>query len=765
MLATILSGCGGGGNGSAGTNPPATLVITPSAVTVSATTSGPAPSADINVVVRSTKGTSYYLSGSLTNNGIASAGDAADATGAVISLVFKSPASLGPGTYRDTVTIDACYDKSCAQQTSDSPQTVPVTYTVSLAAPQISSLYPAGAAAGGSAFTLQVDGSNFTSQSVVDWNGSPLATSYMSTTELTAPVPAADIAQAGAALVTVSSQAAGVAASNSMTFDVGGPSIISLSPGSAVEAAPGFTLTVNGSNFTTASVVNWNGSALTTSYSSPDALKAVVTSSDLTTAGSIPVTVAVSAGSTAASTPVDFTVQPLAALSLGSVSPATVHAGGPEFYLTVLGQGFTTSSVVQWNGSARTTTYVSTNELLGQISASDIASPETVSVTVQNPAAEGGTSAALPVTVAPPLKDAVAFQINPEHSGAVSFNSVTLPTTSAWSVDVGGSPSYALIADGKVFVTVSSSSASELIALDQSTGATVWGPVSITGPANAAYDNGMIFVITPTSNAAEIQAYDANTGSLKWSTALTGQYGFTSGPTAADGYVFTGGSGSGGTLYALAEASGDIAWTRPVANGDDSTPAVTSDGVYVVYPCMTYDFRPATGESIWQNDTGCDGGGGASPVAANGILFAPNGVGTYNGMQFDAETGANLGTYTADDPPAIGAQTGYFLQGGTLRAINLISNTVQWNFAGDGGLTTSPILVNNYVFIGSSSGNLYALDGASGAIVWQVNLGAAIPSGAGWGAGMPLSGLSAGDGLLIVPAGTSVTAYTLSTNP
>ena len=384
---------------------------------------------------------------------------------------------------------------------------------------------------------------------------------------------------------------------------------------------------------------------------------------------------------------------------------------------------------------------------------------------MQNPAAEGGTSAALPVTVAPPLKDAVAFQINPEHSGAVSFNSVTLPTTSAWSVDVGGSPSYALIADGKVFVTVSSSSASELIALDQSTGATVWGPVSITGPANAAYDNGMIFVITPTSNAAEIQAYDANTGSLKWSTALTGQYGFTSGPTAADGYVFTGGSGSGGTLYALAEASGDIAWTRPVANGDDSTPAVTSDGVYVVYPCMTYDFRPATGESIWQNDTGCDGGGGASPVAANGILFAPNGVGTYNGMQFDAETGANLGTYTADDPPAIGAQTGYFLQGGTLRAINLISNTVQWNFAGDGGLTTSPILVNNYVFIGSSSGNLYALDGASGAIVWQVNLGAAIPSGAGWGAGMPLSGLSAGDGLLIVPAGTTVTAYTLSTNP
>lgn len=741
------------------------MVVTPGAVTVSATTADPAPSAIIQVGVNSTPGTSFYFNGSLTYNGIASASDASNATGVAINLTFKAPASLGPGTYKDTVTIKACYDKSCTQQTSGSPQTVPVTYTVTVPGPQVSFLYPAGAAAGGSGFTLQVDGSTFTSQSVVDWNGSPLPTSYVSSTEVTAQVPAADIAQPGTASVTVSNQTAGAPVSNATTFDIAGPAISSLSPDSTVEDAPGFTLTVNGSNFTTASVVNWNGSALTTTYSSPNVLNAVVPSSDLTKAGNIPVTVAVSAGSTAASAPVDFTVKSLAALSLGSVSPGTVYAGGPGFYLTVLGEGFTASSAVQWNGSARTTTYVSTNELLGRISASDIASAETATVTVQNPATAGGTSAPLSVTVAPPLKDAVAFQINPQHSGAVSFNSVTLPAASAWSVDVGGSPSYALIADGKVFVTVSSSSGSELIALDQSTGATAWGPISITGPANAAYDNGTVFAITPASNAAEIQAYDANTGSLKWSTLLTGQYAFSSGPTAADGYVFTGGAGSGGTLYAVAEANGNVAWTHSVNNGDDSTPAVTADGVYVAYPCWTYDFRPATGESIWQNDTGCDGGGGGTPVAANSVLFAPNGFGTYNGMEFNSETGATLGTYTADNPPAIGAQTGYFLQGGTLRAISLSSNTVQWSFAGDGGLTTSPILVDSYVFIGSSSGNLYGLDAATGAIAWQVDLGAAIPSGAGWGAGLPLSGLSAGDGLLVVPAGTKVTAYTLSTNP
>jgi len=99
----------------------------------------------------------------------------------------------------------------------------------------------------------------------------------------------------------------------------------------------------------------------------------------------------------------------------------------------------------------------------------------------------------------------------------------------------------------------------------------------------------------------------------------------------------------------------------------------------------------------------------------------------------------------------------------------LSSNTITWSFTGDGHLTTSPIVVQSptasYVFIGSSSGVLYGLDAATGATVWSVNVGSAFPSGANWGAGIPLSGLAAGDGLLVVPAGTKVIAYTLSTNP
>src|SRR5579863_3272033 len=67
--------------------------------------------------------------------------------------------------------------------------------------PSITSLSPASASAGGAAFTLTVNGTDFLSNSAVQWNGSSRATSYVSATELTAAINAADIATGGTANV------------------------------------------------------------------------------------------------------------------------------------------------------------------------------------------------------------------------------------------------------------------------------------------------------------------------------------------------------------------------------------------------------------------------------------------------------------------------------------------------------------------------------------------------------------------------------------
>jgi hypothetical protein len=78
--------------------------------------------------------------------------------------------------------------------------------------------------------------------------------------------------------------------------------------------------------------------------------------------------------------------------TITSISPNSAMEGGPAFTLTVYGTNFISSSVVRWNGSDRTTTFISGTEVRASISANDIASPGSASVTVYNPPPGGGTS-------------------------------------------------------------------------------------------------------------------------------------------------------------------------------------------------------------------------------------------------------------------------------------------------------------------------------------------------------------------------------------
>jgi hypothetical protein len=69
--------------------------------------------------------------------------------------------------------------------------------------PTVAALSPSSMTAGGSAFTLTVNGTNFGSQAVVNWNGAARATTFVSGNQVTAAIPAADVATAGSAAVTV----------------------------------------------------------------------------------------------------------------------------------------------------------------------------------------------------------------------------------------------------------------------------------------------------------------------------------------------------------------------------------------------------------------------------------------------------------------------------------------------------------------------------------------------------------------------------------
>jgi len=95
------------------------------------------------------------------------------------------------------------------------------------------SLVPGAVAPGVPSFTLTVNGAGFVSGSTVNWNGTPLTTTFVSAGKLTAVVPAANVSAVGTANVTVVNPGGGGGSSNPVPFTIIGP-ISSL----AFEAVP-----------------------------------------------------------------------------------------------------------------------------------------------------------------------------------------------------------------------------------------------------------------------------------------------------------------------------------------------------------------------------------------------------------------------------------------------------------------------------------------------------------------------------------------------
>jgi len=78
--------------------------------------------------------------------------------------------------------------------------------------------------------------------------------------------------------------------------------------------------------------------------------------------------------------------------TVANVVPNTATRGGPAFTLTANGSDFLANSSVQWNGSAPTTSFVSSTQVTAQIFADDISVAGTDNITVSNPARGVGTS-------------------------------------------------------------------------------------------------------------------------------------------------------------------------------------------------------------------------------------------------------------------------------------------------------------------------------------------------------------------------------------
>jgi large repetitive protein len=143
-------------------------------------------------------------------------GTATGIGGAAISGTWNySPVSA---TASSITTITGTFTSSNSNYASSG--TAIGTLKIDAAIPVINGVSPAFTSAGKAAFTLTVNGSGFTSGSTAYWGTSALVTQYLSSTQLSAQVTAADITFAGITDITVQTPAPGGGTSNIFQFEV-----------------------------------------------------------------------------------------------------------------------------------------------------------------------------------------------------------------------------------------------------------------------------------------------------------------------------------------------------------------------------------------------------------------------------------------------------------------------------------------------------------------------------------------------------------------
>jgi hypothetical protein len=179
-------------------------------------------------------------------------------------------------------------------------------------APTLSGVTPNSATAGNAALSLTASGSGFIPSSVIQWNGTALSTTYMSSNSLTAQVPPSNLSSAGTATVAVQNPPPGGGTSTSVSFTIANPTptISSISPSSRPVGSAALTLTVNGTQFVATSQVLWNGNQAPTSYASATMLSAQIPASDLSSEGTAMVAVRNPAPGGGTSTSLTFTINP-----------------------------------------------------------------------------------------------------------------------------------------------------------------------------------------------------------------------------------------------------------------------------------------------------------------------------------------------------------------------------------------------------------------------------------------------------------------------
>jgi hypothetical protein len=187
----------------------------------------------------------------------------------------------------------------------------------------------------------------------------------------------------------------------------------SVSPTNIPAGSPNTTITLNGSNFLSGSIVRWNGTILS-SRGSGSSLTATASSTFLASASSATVTIDGVAGSQSIT---------VSHPSQSTLSPSSVAAGAGNTTVTITGANFISTSQAQANATNITTSFTSSTSLTATIPSSMLTGAGTVTIHVLNGTAG---SNGLTVTVTSGGNNPVPqiTSISPDHVTSGDTNTV-----------------------------------------------------------------------------------------------------------------------------------------------------------------------------------------------------------------------------------------------------------------------------------------------------------------------------------------------------
>ena len=288
-------------------------------------------------------------------------------------------------------------------------------------APTLSSISPTSTSSGGPDVPMTVNGTGFLSgatvlfQSPYTFVQTPLATNFVSSTQVTATVPSSLFVLPGPYLVFAQNQLPTNGESNpeTLTVNLGTlpvPTLNSMNPTTIVAGSFDFALTAFGNNFASTAVLNFNGAPMpTTTASNAQSVTAKIPASAVANAATVQVTVTnpPPGGGTSAALPFSITVpNPLPTIT--TLNPSTA-VKGDLVNLTVTGTGFLPGANICFNlpaGGCNPAFFISSTQLSTTFFAETPTGAGTLQVYVVDPS-PGGTSAPANFTVTPPPDFAV----------------------------------------------------------------------------------------------------------------------------------------------------------------------------------------------------------------------------------------------------------------------------------------------------------------------------------------------------------------------